>query len=339
MRSSRTSRRVVLLVLVALLTGGLGVPASAATRRSASPRPVRLLAEKDVSLDQSLRLARLLRERGVEVALTRTSDVFVPLRERTGLAAAAGADLFVSVHNNASTSRSARGTEVYSQLRSRAGAALAHRILDAVTARTGTRPRGVFQRPGRDGDYYAVLRTAAMPAVIVELAFLSNPDEARALASPTFRQMGAEGMAAGILAHLATRPARPALAPPRRTPAGPVVQPPAGLTAAVARPDVTLRWPAVAGAIEYRVWRDGEAIARLSALDASTAAGALPPELTVTDRHVPGGEHRYEVRALVETGGQVVDESESATTLATMPWVVTVDPGHGGHDPGAVGRF
>lgn len=314
-------------------------PASAAAKRSASRQAARLLAEKDVNLDQSLRLARILRDRGVEVALTRTTDVFVPLRERTALAGAAGADLFVSVHNNASTSRSARGTEVYSQVRSASGTALAHRILDEVTARTGTRPRGVFQRPGRDGDYYAVLRTAAMPAVIVELAFLSNPHEARALATPTFRQVGAEGMAAGILAHLGALPAPgPALAPPRRTPAGQVLPPPAGLTAAVAGREVSLRWQAVAGATEYRVWRDGEPIARVAALDGSTADGDLL-ELAVGDGRVPGGRHRYEVRALLHSGDQVVDESQSATTVVTVPWLVTVDPGHGGHDPGALGQF
>ena len=68
--------------------------------------------EKNVVLDVGLRLAKLLeRETGDEVILTRKDDTFIPLEERTALANQKGADLFISIHANASPDRSARGLE------------------------------------------------------------------------------------------------------------------------------------------------------------------------------------------------------------------------------------
>lgn len=72
------------------------------------------LDEKDLVLSVSKRLASLLRaEPGIDVALTRGDDRFLSLEERTGFANAQGADLFISVHGNASTNRALRGVEVY----------------------------------------------------------------------------------------------------------------------------------------------------------------------------------------------------------------------------------
>ena len=65
-------------------------------------------------LDVALRLQTLLQEQpGVEVVVTRDSDVFIPLEERTAIANRAGADLFLSIHANASTRKDARGLETY----------------------------------------------------------------------------------------------------------------------------------------------------------------------------------------------------------------------------------
>ncbi len=71
------------------------------------------LREKDLVLDVTRRLARRLVERGLHVILTRRDDRFLSLEERTAVANDAHADLFVSIHANASTSRSPRGIETY----------------------------------------------------------------------------------------------------------------------------------------------------------------------------------------------------------------------------------
>jgi N-acetylmuramoyl-L-alanine amidase len=72
------------------------------------------IAEKDVVLDVSLRLGKLLRQRlGADVTFTRSTDVFVPLETRTAIANKAQADLFVSIHANSSPDPSARGVETY----------------------------------------------------------------------------------------------------------------------------------------------------------------------------------------------------------------------------------
>lgn len=320
------------LVVIALVVTGVLFPAAA---RARPPRSSGVVQEKDVNLDHARRLASVLRSSGVHVDLTRTDDDFVPLHERTARAGDAGADVFVSVHANGSTDRAVRGTEVYAQMRRRASTALANHVLAGVTTRTGTNRRGVFHRAGRDGDYYAVLRTARVPAVIVEVGYLSNPHEARNLASTAFRARAAEGMAAGITAWLAQRgAARGGAAPPPQRGPVPLVQAPTSITAASSGRDVTLTWPPVPGATGYRVWRDGQLVA-----DVGPVSPGAPFAVEVDDPQVPGGRHRYEVRALLRAGPQVLDESPSAVAQVTLPWLVAVDAGHGGHDPGAVGRF
>jgi N-acetylmuramoyl-L-alanine amidase len=71
------------------------------------------LREKDVNLDIALRLAQLLRGRGIEVVLTRTTDVFVPLEERSHIANREQPDLFVSIHSDASPRASTAGATTY----------------------------------------------------------------------------------------------------------------------------------------------------------------------------------------------------------------------------------
>ena len=300
-------------------------------------RAAEVVAEKDVNLDEALRLAGLLEERGLRVVLTRTADVEVPLAARTDLANAAGADLFVSVHNNGSPDRARRGTEVYAQVGDAGSVALARRILDAVSAAAGTAARGVYQRQGSHGDYYSVLRRAGMRAVIVEGAYLSNPAEARKLATPAFRQRLAEGIADGIMADLDAQVAA-AARPPAAVGGLPA---PTGLAVAVEGRQVTLRWQPVEGATAYRVWRDGRPAGDLLALPVASVAQALagPGGVSFVERDVPTGGHVYDVRARVGAGDVAIRESDSASTAVVVPWLVVVDPGHGGADPGAVGRY
>lgn len=330
---------------VAMATTALA-PAAPAAPAGARPAPHRLVVqEKHVNLDVARTVAQVLRGAGIDVVMTRDADVAVPLAARSQAANRAGADLLVSVHHNASRNRAIRGTEVYYQLRSAPGAEVARAVLRGIVARTGTSGRGSFTRAGRDGDdYYAVLRATEATALIVEGAYVSNPADARALADPAFRRRLGEGMAAGILAGLPALTRRGSGPPPPRAgPAGVALAAPAGLSV---RPAGTRRavasWQVVAGATHYAVWRDGVLATVVGAAgaapDPADPAPPSPGTVELTDRDVGGGRHRYEVRALADAAGQVLAESPSAVAELTMPTRVVVDPGHGGHDPGAVGR-
>ena len=129
------------------------------------------LREKDVVLDISRRLAAKLRSFDMDVVLTRETDVYIPLLERAYIANEANADLFVSVHTNAVTSRQAHGAEVLVYSLTSSSVPIAEDILDNLTE-LGLRNRGVKPRPD-----LTVLRRTAMPAVLVETAFISCKGE------------------------------------------------------------------------------------------------------------------------------------------------------------------
>ena len=352
---------VVGVVLVLVCLSGSWA-ATAAPRRAARARPAArapvVVAEKDVNLDEALRLAQLLRAAGLEVVMTRSTDVYVSLDERSDVARRTGADIFLSVHNNGNRDARVRGTEVYHQQGSDLGAALARRVLAGIVARASTSARGAFTRAGRQGDdYYAVLRNTPVPALIIEGAYLSNPVEARLLADPVFRQRLADGIAAGVLDQM-REPLRAGdgPGPPATGPAGPVLgAPPALSVTRWGREGAALRWDPVAGATSYRVWRDGVVAGDVPA--GLAAASAAPGQASFIDAAAGGGTHRYEVRALAEVAASpaaagavlgpgpgpgvavMVAESPSSSAQVTIPWRVVVDPGHGGRDPGAVGRI
>lgn len=115
------------------------------------------------------------------------------LRVRVEQANAYGADLFISIHTNAAESSAATGTEalVYSPA-STVAREVAERILTQLNLITGLRNRGIVYRPG-----LYVLRRTAMPAVLVELGFITNPADAELMVySP---QLFAEGIYRGVL--------------------------------------------------------------------------------------------------------------------------------------------
>lgn len=195
------------------------------------------LREKDVVLALSLRLARRLRAAGHEVVLTRDGDAFLSLAERTARASAADADLFVSVHANASRRRGAAGIETYylSNTNDRAtirlagmenrlvhgsGAAPAsdvswilsdmiqsykveessslasivqHELVGAAR-RDHPEVRDLGAKPG---PFY-VLVGSTVPAVLLEVGFLTHEAEGRRLARPTYQETIAEGFLRAI---------------------------------------------------------------------------------------------------------------------------------------------
>lgn len=156
------------------------------------------LIEKDVNLAISRLASDLLRQNGARVVLTRSSDVNVGLYERTAVAAQAGADIFVSIHINASTNRSAGGISTYYRLHGDPGVSQADNLLLAQKVQAqlvkilGRRNIGVLQ------DNFAVLRSASMPAILVESLFISNPEEENLLKQDFYRAQIAEAVAKGI---------------------------------------------------------------------------------------------------------------------------------------------
>jgi len=173
------------------------------------------LWESDANLDISLRLRDLVRNGGYNICITRNKDCSVntpaadinkdgsinrtdELLARCVVANNANATIFVSVHNNAYTTQTAHGTETYHYPGSTSGALLATYIQDELIKQVSTYDRGVKSAS------FTVLNGTNMPAVLVEGAFISNPDEVKLLLSPTFRQKMAQGVFNGIDKYLLT---------------------------------------------------------------------------------------------------------------------------------------
>ncbi len=156
--------------------------------------------EEFVNLNVSLELARLLREAGFEVSLYRTtSDEGVlenknaDLRNRAQKANNFGADYFISIHTNSSTNPNAQGVEAYVYRLGTTSERLAQSIVDAVSNDLGSVNRGVMQAN------FAVLRRTNMPAVLVELGYLTNSTEALNLNSPAWQKAVAASIFQGIV--------------------------------------------------------------------------------------------------------------------------------------------
>jgi N-acetylmuramoyl-L-alanine amidase len=157
------------------------------------------LPEKDVNLAVALAAAEMLRERGVKVTLTRGDDTFIPLDDRAALANRLRVDLFVSIHADWAANRAARGFTVYVSPAARDQAERAAQCILGRLANTGLDNRGLKRQPFR-----VLVRTTG-PAVLVELGYLSNPAEARLLASRAGRRDLAEALADGVVRFLQSR--------------------------------------------------------------------------------------------------------------------------------------
>lgn len=154
------------------------------------------LHEADVVLDISLQVADLLEAQGVQVILTRQDDREVDLEPRVQVANRARSNLFVSIHANAiSMDRpDVNGLETYYY--SDAGQRFAQVVHDTILERTESGNRGVkFAR-------FYVLRNTSMPAILIEVGFVTGEQDAPRLADPEFRTRMAEAIAAGILRYV-----------------------------------------------------------------------------------------------------------------------------------------
>ncbi|WP_081008626.1 N-acetylmuramoyl-L-alanine amidase [Xanthomonas arboricola] len=194
--------------------------------------------EKDVTLAVGRELARQINATpGMKAYLTRDTDVFIPLPMRAQKARAAKADIFISIHADAAENRSATGSSVYvlstkgaSSQRARwladkenaadlvggvrlqqTESTLANVLLDLAQSGHmkasedaaghvlgGLKRIGNNHKPQLERANFAVLRTSDMPAMLVETAFISNPDEERRLIDPAYQRKIASAVLDGI---------------------------------------------------------------------------------------------------------------------------------------------
>ena len=139
------------------------------------------LREQDITYRVGQALADLLRANGsFEVRLSRPTPTSslgttntTSLQARVRDANAWGADYFISIHTNAATSPDVSGTEAFAYSRPSAAFTLGEDIIEGISNATGLRDRGMKVRPG-----LYVLRKTDMPAVLVELGFISNAGDA-----------------------------------------------------------------------------------------------------------------------------------------------------------------
>lgn len=154
------------------------------------------LQEKDVVLDIAQKTAELLRAKGANVILTRVGDTTLTLAGRAEVANKNNADIFVSIHCNANTKSTVQGTSTYyynngngqADVRKKLASVVQSELVKAI----GTKNLGVLQAN------FAVLRYTAVPSILVETAFISNPEEENLLADSGFRTKIAQGIANGI---------------------------------------------------------------------------------------------------------------------------------------------
>ncbi|MBI4563157.1 MAG: N-acetylmuramoyl-L-alanine amidase [Planctomycetes bacterium] len=160
------------------------------------------LMEKDVALDVSLRLQRLLEAMGVQVIMTRTTDRHFSedtdedLLHRVAVSNRAAPDLFISIHSNWHWTPDPRGFEVYVARGLEFGRSgsrrLAAEIRSLFRSNLNTEDRGIKEAG------FKVIKLTEAPAVLVELEFISNPEGERELADPAHRQKLAELLAEAI---------------------------------------------------------------------------------------------------------------------------------------------
>jgi N-acetylmuramoyl-L-alanine amidase len=192
------------------------------------------LNEATLVLDVALRLEKLLlKEQGVEVVLTRRTDVYVPLEERTEIANRQNADMFLSIHANASRNQDAKGIETFflsfasspdaEAVAARENSAsnremhqlpdlikaitlnnkldesrdLANMVQDSLVSTLRKSNKEVRSRGVKKAPF-VVLIGAAMPSVLAEISFVSNRQELSLLKTPAYRQKIAESLHAAI---------------------------------------------------------------------------------------------------------------------------------------------
>ncbi len=196
------------------------------------------LYEKRLVLDIARKVRDELRREGIDVIMTRDSDVFIPLPERAQIANKAGADLFVSIHANASKTRTLKGFEIYTlseatddfalalersensvirfesqqpqvlnnqlktilwDLKETANRAESLKLAKMIVGSVGKRVEVAAQRV-KSANFY-VLKWTECPSVLVETGYITNRSDLRRLQNPEYKRRLAKAITQGILGY------------------------------------------------------------------------------------------------------------------------------------------
>ncbi|MDR0270680.1 N-acetylmuramoyl-L-alanine amidase family protein [Paenibacillus sp.] len=154
--------------------------------------------EKNFNLALALKVGKILKQDpNLNVVLTRSDDTFLELSERAKIANDLKADVFVAIHANSAGSSAASGSETYYQRD--ASKALANVMHKHLVQAAGLPNRGV-----KYGNFH-VIRETKMPAVLLEVGYLSNKNDEASLFSESFQQRVAQGVADGIKEYLGVK--------------------------------------------------------------------------------------------------------------------------------------
>lgn len=153
--------------------------------------------EKDINLSVVLKMKPILEAGGAEVILTRDEDEWCDLSERNYIANPTGADLFVSIHCNAFEEDSTiSGLECYYHKRSDISKGYAESLIQAIGQSGEIKTRYAMEQN------YQVLRDSSIPAVLIEMGYLSNPTDCQNLISDDYQDLLAQKFAESIVATL-----------------------------------------------------------------------------------------------------------------------------------------
>ncbi|GER67487.1 N-acetylmuramoyl-L-alanine amidase [Weizmannia acidilactici] len=160
--------------------------------------------EKTINLAVALKVQSLLQNSGLKTVMTRTGDTYPTLSQRVSIAKNAKANLFISIHSNTSSSSSAYGVETFYPNNNNGTAS---RVTNSIKLASYVQARvaaamGYASGYGNRGYFYKdlhVLRENTMPAILVELGFLSNSTDLKKLASATYQSKNAQAIYDGII--------------------------------------------------------------------------------------------------------------------------------------------
>ncbi|WJE55196.1 N-acetylmuramoyl-L-alanine amidase [Bacillus cereus] len=148
--------------------------------------------EKDITLKTAKNIQKKLEEKGMTVILTREDDTFVSLKNRVAIAQNKSADLFLSIHYDGFTTSDVNGVTIYYNKLLKEWT-LAKMIHGNLFKHIQSKDRGV-----KSGDYY-VLRENQKPSILLELGYITNPEDEKRMNSQKFRADVASGIVNGVI--------------------------------------------------------------------------------------------------------------------------------------------